>query len=42
MVSSMRKDTTLETALNYRAYKRTKRQTLREARYKIFCANLPY
>eukprot|EP00111_Clytia_hemisphaerica_P021883 TCONS_00064344-protein len=32
MVTSMRKDTTLETALNYRAYKRSKRQTLREAR----------
>lgn len=32
MVMSMRKDTTLETALNSRAYKRSKRQTLREAR----------
>ena len=28
----MRKDTTLETALNAKAYKRSKRQTLREAR----------
>ena len=28
----MRKDTTLETSLNSRAYKRTKRQSLREAR----------
>jgi hypothetical protein len=28
----MRRDTTLETALNSRAYKRTKRQSLREAR----------
>lgn len=32
MVLSMRKDTTLETALNSKAYKRSKRQTLREAR----------
>lgn len=28
----MRRDTTLETALNSKAYKRSKRQTLREAR----------
>ena len=28
----MRKDTTLETALNTKAYKRNKRQSLREAR----------
>jgi SWI/SNF-related matrix-associated actin-dependent regulator of chromatin subfamily A protein 2/4 len=28
----MRKDTTLETALNIKAYKRSKRQSLREAR----------
>ena len=28
----MRKDTTLETALNSKAYKRSKRQSLREAR----------
>ena len=28
----MRRDTTLETALNAKAYKRSKRQTLREAR----------
>ena len=32
IVSSMRRDTTLETALNARAYKRPKKQTLREAR----------
>ncbi|CAH1772648.1 unnamed protein product [Owenia fusiformis] len=32
VVSCMRRDTTLETALNPRAYKRSKRQTLREAR----------
>ncbi|XP_074643538.1 SWI/SNF-related matrix-associated actin-dependent regulator of chromatin subfamily A member 2-like [Tubulanus polymorphus] len=32
VVSSMRKDTTLETALNSKAYKRNKRQSLREAR----------
>ena len=32
VVSSMRKDTTLETMLNSRAYKRSKRQSLREAR----------
>ena len=32
VVNSMRKDTTLETALNAKAYKRSKRQTLREAR----------
>jgi len=32
VVSCMRRDTTLETALNSRAYKRTKRQSLREAR----------
>ena len=32
VVSSMRKDTTLETALNTKAYKRSKRQSLREAR----------
>lgn len=28
----MRRDTTLETALNSKAYRRSKRQTLREAR----------
>ncbi|KAL8604698.1 Transcription activator BRG1 [Nucella lapillus] len=32
VISSMRKDTTLETALNTKAYKRSKRQSLREAR----------
>uniref|UniRef100_A0A673XTM6 SWI/SNF related BAF chromatin remodeling complex subunit ATPase 2 n=1 Tax=Salmo trutta TaxID=8032 RepID=A0A673XTM6_SALTR len=32
VVQCMRKDTTLETALNSKAYKRSKRQTLREAR----------
>ncbi|XP_065657289.1 transcription activator BRG1 isoform X3 [Hydra vulgaris] len=32
IVMSMRKDTTLETALNAKAYKRSKRQNLREAR----------
>eukprot|EP00794_Sanderia_malayensis_P007886 gene7886-8739_t len=32
LVTSMKKDTTLETALSSRAYKRSKRQTLREAR----------
>ncbi|KAJ8305679.1 hypothetical protein KUTeg_016224 [Tegillarca granosa] len=32
VVASMRKDTTLETALNTKAYKRSKRQSLREAR----------
>ena len=32
VLSSIRKDTTLETALNAKAYKRSKRQTLREAR----------
>ncbi|XP_064626963.1 probable global transcription activator SNF2L2 isoform X2 [Lineus longissimus] len=32
VVASMRKDTTLETALNSRGYKRSKRQSLREAR----------
>ena len=32
VVSCMRKDTTLETALNSKAYKRSKRQSLREAR----------
>ncbi|VDI63909.1 Hypothetical predicted protein [Mytilus galloprovincialis] len=32
VVACMRKDTTLETALNTKAYKRNKRQTLREAR----------
>lgn len=32
VVSCMRKDTTLETALNTKAYKRSKRQSLREAR----------
>ena len=32
VVSCMRRDTTLETALNFKAYKRGKRQTLREAR----------
>ncbi|XP_039271733.2 SWI/SNF-related matrix-associated actin-dependent regulator of chromatin subfamily A member 2-like isoform X2 [Styela clava] len=32
VLGAMKRDTTLETALNARAYKRTKRQTLREAR----------
>ena len=32
VVSCMRRDTTLETALNSKAYKRSKRQSLREAR----------
>ncbi|GFN80130.1 transcription activator brg1 [Plakobranchus ocellatus] len=32
VISTMRKDTTLETALNPNAYKRNKRQSLREAR----------
>ena len=32
VMSVMRKDTTLETALNAKAYKRTKRQSLRESR----------
>ncbi|BFZ16660.1 hypothetical protein BsWGS_19698 [Bradybaena similaris] len=32
VISTMRKDTTLETALNPNAYKRSKRQSLREAR----------
>lgn len=32
VVSCMRRDTTLETALNTKAYKRSKRQSLREAR----------
>lgn len=32
IVSSMRRDTTLETALNSKAYKRSKKQTLRDAR----------
>ncbi|XP_055885494.1 probable global transcription activator SNF2L2 isoform X1 [Biomphalaria glabrata] len=32
VISTMRKDTTLETALNPKAYKRSKRQSLREAR----------
>ncbi|XP_048098668.1 probable global transcription activator SNF2L2 isoform X1 [Alosa alosa] len=32
VVACMRRDTTLETALNSKAYKRSKRQTLREAR----------
>ena len=32
VVACMRRDTTLETALNSRAYKRSKRQSLREAR----------
>jgi hypothetical protein len=32
VVGSMRRDTTLETALNSKAYKRSKRQNLREAR----------
>ena len=32
VVTSMRRDTTLETALNSKAYKRSKRQSLREAR----------
>ncbi|XP_052257298.1 probable global transcription activator SNF2L2 isoform X2 [Dreissena polymorpha] len=32
VVACMRRDTTLETALNFKAYKRGKRQTLREAR----------
>lgn len=31
-MACMRRDTTLETALNSKAYKRSKRQTLREAR----------
>ncbi|XP_025109979.1 probable global transcription activator SNF2L2 [Pomacea canaliculata] len=32
VIASMRRDTTLETALNTKAYKRSKRQSLREAR----------
>lgn len=32
VVACMRKDTTLESALNIKAYKRSKKQTLREAR----------
>ena len=32
MVACLRRDTTLETALNSKAYKRSKRQSLREAR----------
>nr|CAB3266379.1 probable global transcription activator SNF2L2 [Phallusia mammillata] len=32
VLSAMRRDTTLETALNAKAYKRVKRQTIREAR----------
>lgn len=32
VVACMRRDTTLETALNSKAYRRSKRQTLREAR----------
>ena len=32
VIGSMRKDTTLETALTTKAYKRSKRQSLREAR----------
>merc|ERR1712038_2031070 len=32
VVACTRRDTTLETAINVKAYKRTKRQTLREAR----------
>ncbi|XP_059142940.1 transcription activator BRG1-like isoform X3 [Physella acuta] len=32
VIATMRKDTTLETALNPKAYKRSKRQSLREAR----------
>ena len=32
VVACMRRDTTLETALNSKAYKRSKRQSLREAR----------
>jgi SWI/SNF-related matrix-associated actin-dependent regulator of chromatin subfamily A protein 2/4 len=32
VVSCMRRDTSLETALNAKAYKRSKRQSLREAR----------
>ena len=32
VVSSTRQDTTLETALNSKAYKRNKKQSLREAR----------
>ena len=32
VVSAMKKDTTLETALNTKAYRRPKRQTLKEAR----------
>nr|CDS30859.1 global transcription activator snf2l2 [Hymenolepis microstoma] len=33
MVASMRRDTSLETALNIKAYRRPKKQSLREARY---------
>ena len=33
MVACTRRDTTLETALNSKAYKRSKKQSLREARY---------
>ncbi|KAA3677467.1 SWI/SNF-related matrix-associated actin-dependent regulator of chromatin subfamily A member 2/4 [Paragonimus westermani] len=33
IVSSMRRDTSLETALNVKAYRRPKKQTLREARF---------
>ena len=34
MVACTRRDTTLETALNSKAYKRSKKQSLREARYR--------
>ena len=34
-----RQSTTLETALNLKAYKRPKRQSLREARYVCQCSN---
>ena len=33
VVACTRRDTTLETALNSKAYKRSKKQSLREARY---------
>ena len=36
MVACTRRDTTLETALNSKAYKRSKKQSLREARYRGF------
>lgn len=35
VVACTRRDTTLETALNSKAYKRSKKQSLREARYII-------